>query len=147
MGGIPGKADIGRQEWIGKPLTDKLNKIHHGGRTTTRLGKGNNSAHIQTKMRHTRLRKLSPDMHDANSIQNMANRSREKLIQILHLAKSTPRYGYKQGISTIDAIREIEEYIQEGANESQILLMGLSKALDTKNRTQRRPALYKKEYL
>ena len=43
-----------------------------------------------------------------------------------------------------DAILKIEQYIQEGTGGNQILLMGLSEAFDTINRTQLWTTLYKK---
>ena len=57
---------------------------------------------------------------------------------------STKQYGYKQGLSTIDAVYKIEQYIQEWAKNTQILLMDLAEAFDTVNRTQLWTALYKK---
>ena len=67
-----------------------------------------------------------------------------KLIRILHLLTGTTKYGYKQGLSTLDAILKIEQYIQEGTKGDQIRLMDLSKAFDTINRTQLWTSLYKK---
>ena len=63
---------------------------------------------------------------------------------ILHLLTSNNQYGYKQGLSTIDAIIKIEHYIQNSDNQTKILLMDLSKAFDTVNRTQLWTTLYKK---
>jgi len=50
----------------------------------------------------------------------------------------------QKGLSAIGAIQKVEQYIQEGTKGSQIILMGLSKAFDTINRTQLWTALYKK---
>jgi len=57
---------------------------------------------------------------------------------------STKQYGYKQGLSTLGAIQKIEQYVQEGTKDSQILRMDLSEAFDTINRTQLWTSLYKK---
>ena len=67
-----------------------------------------------------------------------------KLIQIQHLMAGLTQYGYKQGLSAIDAILKIEQYIREGTKGAQILLMGLSKAFGAINRTKLWTTLYKK---
>jgi len=62
----------------------------------------------------------------------------------LYLMTSATKYGYKQGISTIDAIRKLEQYIQERNTAYRILLMGLPKAFGAISRTQLWTAIYKK---
>ena len=67
-----------------------------------------------------------------------------RLAKILHLLTGTNQYGYKQGLSTIDALYKIENYIQESNKEAQILLMDLPKAFGAINRTQLCTTLYKR---
>ena len=59
---------------------------------------------------------------------------------------SNNQYGYKQGLSTLDAIQKIEQYIQESEKGPRILRMDLPKAFDAINRTQLWTTLYKKGY-
>jgi len=70
-----------------------------------------------------------------------------RLSKILHLLTGTNQYGYKQGLSTIDALYKVENYIQESNKDAQIILMGLTKAFGTINRTQLWTTLYKKGLL
>ena len=86
-------------------------------------------------------------MPNADNIQNMAKLIAGKLIQILHLMTGHTQYGYKQGLSTLDAILKIEQYIPEETKGAQILLMDLSKSFDAINRTQLWTTLYKKGLL
>jgi len=57
---------------------------------------------------------------------------------------STAQYGYKKGISTIDAIHTIDQFAQENNPESKTILMDLTIAFSTINRTQLWATIYKK---
>ena len=63
---------------------------------------------------------------------------------MIHLLTGINQYGYKQGLSTLDDIQKLEECIQGSKHGAQILLMGMSKAFDTINRTILWEVLYKK---
>ena len=65
-------------------------------------------------------------------------------MKILHLATGTTQYEYNQGLSTLDAILEIEQHIQEGAEETHVLLMGRANAFGTISRAELWATLYKK---
>lgn len=62
----------------------------------------------------------------------------------LHLTTGTTQYGYRQGLSTLGAIVEIEQHTQEGTKATHVLLMDLPNAFDTINRNQLWATLYKK---
>ena len=68
-----------------------------------------------------------------------------KLTKITHILISNNRYGYKEGISTIDALINAEQYIELEERNAKILLMGLSKALGAIKRTLLWTTLYQKE--
>jgi hypothetical protein len=62
----------------------------------------------------------------------------------MHIITSNNQFGYKEGVSTADAIIKVDQYIKHAGNNAKILLMGLSKAFDTINRTLLWTTLYKK---
>ena len=69
-----------------------------------------------------------------------------RLACILHIRTSNAQYGYKNGLSTIDAIAiiRIEHAIKTGLdNNISIVLMDLTKAFDSVSRTILWAALYK----
>ena len=68
----------------------------------------------------------------------------KKLAKILHIITNNKQYGYKEGISTIDAIIKTEDHIINKTHTSQIPLMDLSESFDTVNRPLMWAALYKK---
>ena len=70
----------------------------------------------------------------------------QKLAKILHLIANKTQYGYKERISTIDAIIKLEDQLQKSTKQSHIVLMDLTKAFGAINRTILRTALYKKVY-
>ena len=65
------------------------------------------------------------------------------IARILHLLTSNNQFGYKNGLSTIDAIIKIEKAIQAGTPKTKIILMDLSKAFDCVNRNTLWSTLYK----
>ena len=67
-----------------------------------------------------------------------------KLTKITHILTRNNPFGYKEGVSTIDAIIKIEEYIEHANSDAEILLMGISEDFDTINRTLLWATLYKK---
>ena len=67
----------------------------------------------------------------------------QRLSHIMHLLTSNIQYGYKNGLSAIDAILKIEHAIHTGPKDTKIILMGLSKDFDCVNHTLLRAALYK----
>ena len=62
----------------------------------------------------------------------------------MHIITRNNQYGRKEGISTTDAIIKVDQYIEQADNKAKVLLMGLSKAFDTINRTLLWATLYKK---
>ena len=66
-----------------------------------------------------------------------------RIARILHFLTSINQFGYKNGLSTIDAIMKIEQAIQAGTPTTKIILMDLSKAFDCVNRNTLRATLYK----
>ena len=62
----------------------------------------------------------------------------------MHILTANNQFGYKEGLSTTDAIQKVEEYINKATPDSHIILMDLSKAFDTINRPLLWTALYKK---
>ena len=69
-----------------------------------------------------------------------------KLTNIMHILARNNQFGYKEGVSTIDAIIKVEQYIGNANRNAKILLMVLSKAFGAINRTLLWAMLYKKEY-
>ena len=82
------------------------------------------------------MQKLPPNMYNAISYKIRPELITEKLMKILHLMTGIAQYGYKHGLSTLDAIVKIEQYSQEHAHGGQVLLMALSRAFDAINRAQ-----------
>jgi len=68
----------------------------------------------------------------------------QKLIKILHLITKNTQFGHKTHLSTIDAITKIESHLTQATPDTQLLLMGLTKAFDKVNRTIMWTTLYKK---
>jgi len=66
-----------------------------------------------------------------------------KLTRIMHLATSNTQYGYKQNVSTADAIIKLEQAISTGPNTTAITLMDLSKAFDCVDRKLLWGTMYK----
>jgi len=67
-----------------------------------------------------------------------------RLANITHIITSKNQYGYKEKLPTVDAILKIEEHIENATPDTSILLMDLTKAFDTVNRTLLWTALYRK---
>jgi len=121
--GIPGETHIALNPWVVKPLTSILGKIKNRDKLPPEWTQGA-MVHIYKKKGDAReCKKLQTHMLDANHIQNTAPAHHQKLIQILHLMTGQTQYGCKQGLSALDSILKIEQYIQEGAKGAQILLM------------------------
>ena len=59
-----------------------------------------------------------------------------KRTKIMHILTSNNQYGYKEGISTTDAIIKVDQHIEQADGKAKVL-MDLSKAFDTINRTLR----------
>ena len=53
--------------------------------------------------------KLQTDMSHTDNIQNMVRANNEKLAKIMHILASNNQYGYEEGISTTDAIIQVEQ--------------------------------------
>jgi len=58
----------------------------------------------------------------------------ERMARILHLAPSNTQFGYKSGLSTIDAVIKLERAIQTGPFSAEIALVDLIKAFGSVNR-------------
>ena len=67
-----------------------------------------------------------------------------KLTKIAHILIRNNQFGYKAGISAIDAVIKIAQYIAHSARDAKILLIGLSNAVGATNRTLLWATLYKK---
>ena len=65
-----------------------------------------------------------------------------KLTKIAHILTSNNQFGYKEGISTIDAIINVEQYIENANREAGILLTDLFKAFGSIDRTLLWATLY-----
>ena len=74
-------------------------------------------------------------MPHANNLQNMVRTYRKKTNKIMHIITGNNQFGYKEGVSTADAIIKVEQYIKNTSKNAKIVLMDLSKAFDTINRT------------
>ena len=68
-----------------------------------------------------------------------------KLTNITHILTRNNQFGYKEGISTIDAIIKIEHYVERANRDAKILPMGLSKAFGAINRTLLWATLYERD--
>ena len=66
-----------------------------------------------------------------------------KLSKITHILARNFRFGYKEGVSTTDAIIKTERYVEHANRDAEILLMGRPKAFDTVNSTLIWTALYR----
>ena len=66
-----------------------------------------------------------------------------KLTKIMHIITRSNQYGYKEGISTTDAIIKVEQYIEQEDDKEKVLLMGLSKAFGKIHRALLWTTLYK----
>ena len=67
-----------------------------------------------------------------------------KLPKITHILTISNQFGFKEGISTSDAIIKVEQYIENANRNAKILLMGLSKAFGATNRTLLWTTIYKR---
>ena len=85
---------------------------HRRTSNTSRLGKWNNRIHLQERSWSVGIWALPAYMHEEDHLQNLARAHREKLIKIAHILTINSQYGYKEGISTIDAAVKIEQYKQ-----------------------------------
>ena len=61
----------------------------------------------------------------------------------MHILTSNNQYGYKEGISTTDAVIKVEQYVGQAGNKEKVLLMDLPEAFGTINRTLLWTTLYK----
>ena len=78
--------------------------------------------------------KLQTHMHNASIYKLCPGLMARRLAKIAHVLTRSNQFGYKEGISTIDAIRKIARYIVHANRDAGALRMGLSKAFDTINR-------------
>ena len=88
--------------------------------------------------------KLKTYMHNANNIQDMVWTDRKKTNQDTHILTCNNQYGYKEGISTIDAIIKVAQYVEQADGNAELLLNDISEDFDTINRTPLWTTLYKK---
>ena len=66
-----------------------------------------------------------------------------KLTKTIHILARNNQFGYKGGISAIDAIIKVEQCVENSNHDAGILLMDLSKAFGAINRTLLWETLYK----
>ena len=66
-----------------------------------------------------------------------------RLSRILHFVTFNTQFGYKSGLSTIDAIIKLEQSIREGIENMAIILMDIAKAFGDVNRVLLWATLYK----
>ena len=67
----------------------------------------------------------------------------DRIARIQHLLTPSNQFGYKKGLSAIDAVIKIEKCIQAGTPIAKILLMDLSEAFGCVNRSTLWTTLYK----
>ena len=58
-----------------------------------------------------------------------------KVAGILRLLTNKTQYGYRNNLSAIDAIMKTEQHLRNLSNRGNVILMDLTKALGTVNRT------------
>jgi len=141
--GIPGETYKALKPWIAKPIMQILNKIKNRDKLPPEWTQGT-MVHIYKKGDAHECKNYRPICLTQIIYKIWSKLITGKLIQIIHLLTDQTQYGYKPGLSTLDTILKIEQYIQNGTKGEQILLMDLSKAFDTINRTQLWTTLYKK---
>jgi len=142
--GIPGEAYKQLKKWLGKPLLQIMHKIQNGDQMPPEWKHGTIVHIYKNKGEVTDTKNYRPICLTQLIYKIWSALQTQRLSKILHLVTSTTQYGYKQSLSTIDAIYKLEQYIQESNTASKILLLDLSKAFDTINRTQLWATLYKK---
>ena len=81
------------------------------------------------------MRKLPPPMHATSNLQEMEQHPTIKTRQILPIVTGDDQYGYKEGLSTIDAIVGIENYARTSNEIRQIILLDIKKAFGAVSRT------------
>ena len=104
----------------------------------------NNSTHIQTKRGIRGCQNYRPICLTQIEYKIWPTLIARGIAKILHRLTGTNRYDYKQGLPTIDALYDVENYTQESNIDEQIILMGIAKASGAINRTPLWKALYKK---
>ena len=103
------------------------------------------SVYIQKQRRPDRMWRLQTNIHNAKTIYKIWHGLiARKLTKITHILTRNNQYGYKEGISTIDAIIKIEQYIEHDNRDAKILPMDFSEAFGTINRTTLWDILYRK---
>ena len=62
--------------------------------------------------------KLPTNMRNTDSIQNMVRTHPNETNKIMPILTSNNQYGYKEGVSTIDAIIKVEQYFKQTGNKA-----------------------------
>ena len=141
--GIPAEAFKAIGNWITEPLTIMLNHIKNG-QQLPKTWKNGAVVHIyKNKGDEKECDNYRPICLLEIVYKIWSNLVTKRLSQILHIITSNNQYGYKEKNSTIDAIMKVEQYLTTKNNATNILLMDLSKAFDTVNRTILWTSLYK----
>jgi len=141
--GIPAEAYKAINTWLTEPLTTMLNHIKNG-QQLPKTWKNGAVVHIyKNKGDGKNCENYRPISLLEIVYKIWPNLVTLRLAQILHIVTSNNQYGYKENNSTLDAIMKVEHYLTTKNNAANILLMGLSKAFDTVNRTILWASLYK----
>jgi len=143
--GIPGEVYKYLEQWLQKPLLSIFRKIQQGDPLPPDWLNGAIAHIYKNKGGEHECKNYRPICLTQIIYKIRPILIATRIAEIIHLLTITNQYGYKKGLSTIYDIYKIEQYIQEGETDAQILLMDLSRAFDTINRTQLWTALYKKE--
>ena len=142
--GIPGEAYKATMKWAVKPITKVMNLIKEGRAIPTKWMEGTIVYIYKNKGDASECKNYRPICLTQIIYKIWSGLITRKLTKIMHIITSNNQYGYKEGVSTIDAIIKVEQYIKQTDKKAKILLMDLSKAFDTINRTILWTTLYKK---
>jgi len=142
--GIPGEAYKAAKKWAVKPITKVMNLIKEGRTVPAKWMEGTIVYIYKNKGDASECKNYRPICLTQIIYKIWSGLITRKLTKITHIITSNNQYGYKEGVSTIDAIIKVEQYIKRTDRRAKILLMGLSKAFGAINRTILWATLYKK---
>jgi len=112
--GIPGEAYKTLIDWVTPGITEIMTKIQQGDKAPPEWKLGT-VVHIY---------KNKGDIHECKNYRPICLTQiaykiwpiliTRRLAKILHALANINQYGYKQGLSTLDAIQKIEQYLRDG---------------------------------
>lgn len=142
--GIPAEAYKTIQTWLAEPLTDMINEIKNGKQLPTTWKNGAVVHIYKNKGGGKECDNYRPISLLQIAYKIWPSLIAQRLAKILRILTSNNQYGYKNNVSTIDAIVKIEQYIGQNKDTQNILLMDLAKAFDAVSRKILWGTLYKK---